>query len=254
MFTFASVYLTILGWIIWTVILGGLIWAPKLAHADQKYTCPLVIGLRGLLFSVFTYWALISFDSLIKILFLGQIGYGNIGYYLFPVFLALISGILILIGSVFVAPTRKTILGFIFILIVFGYYIWGIGNSNLPELGSLFIPLVSLLVFEVILTAIYLFIRLIFKNRKIEDTPLWDISEKYKAFFRPKLILAFWIMYSIEIFLLFGGYSIFAFGSGSENLYQILIDLAILSGYIMWFLVDRIIQKNRKEKTVSKPV
>jgi hypothetical protein len=245
MYTFSPVILLIMGWAIWTTILGGLFWTPKIGKQDQNYSCVIITFIRSGIFAAFSYWAMMFLDAFVKILLLGQMGYGNIGFQLAPVILALVSGIIIIFACVFSAPTKKGIITFAVIIGVYAYYFWSTGYESLDERESIYIPLIYIFVTQIVIMILSLLIRKLLKKQPLVEPPLWNLSLKFKSILRPKIILALWIIYTIEIVSIFEGYSFFAFGPGSLVWQQIIIDLLIIVGFTTWYILDRKLQKKQ---------
>lgn len=239
MYTFTHVFIILINAVMWSLIVAGLAWAPKLAKANETYTCLLVVLLRSIFFTMFSYWGMIFLDSFVKIMFLGPMSYGNIGYYLSPMFLALISGIIVIIGCVFIAPTVKTLINFVVLQIVYGYFFWFTGYTNLGERDGIYIPMIYIIGIEMMIGLCYIGIRYVLHKNPLIDNPLWNLSAKFKSIITPPVIIVLWILNVIEFISLWEGYSFFAFGTGIGNTIQILIDIGTIIICIIAAIISR---------------
>jgi hypothetical protein len=215
----APVMVTILTFLAWTIIVGGLIWTDKLAKADQKYTCPLVVLLRGGIFTMLAYFGLLFWDVLIRVLFLGAIGYGNIQYFIAPLLLGAVTGTIFIVGGAFTAPTKRSL---IFFGLLAGLSIYSFWFSN--ELDVLYEPFLYVWAIEFVMTIVWILIRMLVKKPPFEEPVLWDWSVKFKRVFRPKVILGFWVISFLELLFFLEGYSLFA-GFGELNYWLWIFDV-----------------------------
>jgi hypothetical protein len=172
-------------------------------------------------------------------MFLGQMGYGNLGYYLFPMIIALVSGLIFLWACVFTAPTKKSLLTFFFLVGIYGYYFWFTGSDQLGEKDGLVLPLQYGIAFQIIIGLLSLGLRKILKKTPILEPPLWNQSARFKSLITPGVMVLIWALTTSEVIGLFEGYSFFAFGSGLEGIIQIILDLIIIGFIIGWVLVER---------------
>lgn len=225
-------------WVMWTMAVGGLIWTPKLGQPDHKYTCFIITVFRSVIFVLFTAWSLLFVDSFIKSIFFGQLNYGAIDFYLAPMILALITAIIFIWGSVFTAPTKKSLLTFIFISGVTIYFLWISGNENWGEKDGLTTPLIYALVFHFGIGLISIIYRLLIKQDIFKDEPLWDQSNLFKTRINPRVILLMWTLVTIETVGFFEGYSFFAL-SGPIALGQYLMDGLMILIIFIWIYVEK---------------
>ncbi|MBN2154655.1 MAG: hypothetical protein JW776_01245 [Candidatus Lokiarchaeota archaeon] len=79
-------------------------------------------SLRAVLFSIFAYYALLMLDTIVKILGLGILGYGNIWFQSAGLILMFVLGIFFLFVAVFNLPTYQTLFSFLCILVFCIYF------------------------------------------------------------------------------------------------------------------------------------
>src|SRR6056297_885191 len=184
----------------------GVIWLDKFPKVDANYKHPFWKGIRGIIFMVFTYWAILLLDSIVKILFLGELGYGNINYHITPLIFGIIISTVIIMGCVFNAPTIKTLLAFVGISIYSIYYLEvliEVGESG--EMDAFFAPLLGNLY-------ILLGINLVFFGyEKITGKrfkPLWNYSSRFKEIFDIKFYIVICLLVATEVILRCEGWSL----------------------------------------------
>ncbi|MHA1819669.1 MAG: hypothetical protein ACTSU2_04330 [Promethearchaeota archaeon] len=204
-------YGVFLGFFITMFLMVGLIWFEKIKKPREKYNCPLILGLRGLLFSAFTYWGILMWDSVIKIAFFGGLSHGNLNFYLASLILMAVLGSLLIIGSVFTAPTLKTLIVFTFALIISIYQL-DINPEiifNQQERAILFSPIITIIEFQIIVEVLFdLLYYLLMKKNPLKIKPLWDMSDKFKKFMSWKIYLLLYILFSLEAILKMEGFSL----------------------------------------------
>ncbi len=226
--TLAPVATTILGYVAWTIIVGGLIWAKKLSKVGERYTCPLVTGIRGGIFTLFAYFGLIFWEDFFNVLVLGQIGYGNIRYFLAPLLLAAVSGTIFIVGGVFVAPTKRTLI-FFSLLVGFALYTYASGEG----LDILYEPILYVWGIEFVTTVVWTLGRKLRKKSPFEEPVLWDWSNRFKRILNPKVILGFWVVSFIEMLLFLEGYSLFV-GFEEINYWIWVLGTLAVAGFVVF--------------------
>lgn len=238
MWLISPVFTTILIWVLWSLMVMGLIWAPKLGKKDSRYECPFVIFLRGGLFSVMTYISIALIDVFIRILFLGEMGYGNIGYHIMPLLLALLSAGIFIFAAVFNAPTKQSMITFALTIGLYGF----LGRDDL------YTPLIYVIAIQLGMALLFIAFRKIMKQNPPLEPPMWDITPKFKVFFRPRMIIFIWIVVTIEFIAMFEGYSFFAFGPGDQTITQVCLDIAWIAFVVGWIIWDRWDVKSKLKK------
>lgn len=191
-----------------TLLLSAyLMWAPKSRKVEESYTCWLVLGLRGIAFVFYCFIGLMFFDTSIKILFLGALGYGNITHHIASCVLLLILGFEFVLGAAFVAPTLKTLSTF-GVIIVFFIYSWEISPVDIIEdYVVMLTPAFYGLIYLIVITLIYEMYRKM-KPEGFEDKELWNFERKFKSIFNWKFNLVMWALVFAELMLLFDGFTL----------------------------------------------
>jgi len=232
------VYLIIAGFLAWILVMIGIVWAPQKESKDQKITHPLVLMFRGIGLMVLSYWSLIFIDSFIKFVFLNQMSDAATKFSLFTIVLGLISAVILLIGAVFTAPTKKSLLTFVAVVGVYIYFFWGNGYLDLEEKDALYIPLIYTLASQVAIFIVISLIQLL-RKKSIHEDPLWDKKARFEPLLQPKVTFAFFLLYMILLFELFAGFSPFAYGPGATTYTQVFLDILMIAGFALWWLVDK---------------
>ena len=231
MYSLTILFGTILGMILLILIMAATVWFPKIGKPDERYTCPFWTMLRGGFFAGFTYYAILILDSAFKTIFIGFFGYGNFSYFLAGIIMITILGIIILVGTVFVAPTWETLLTFIGI---FGYTMYFL-QFYLPspevftEDEVLFDPLPVVIGMQFGIVLLGRLVRIIRnqpvkvdqiatsesngnripkKKHRLHAEPIWDISVKFKKIINVKVYLILWALFCTEVIFQFEGYGL----------------------------------------------
>jgi len=210
----------IIGWVLQTLIMIGFIWFKKYKILEEYYSCWLLTGLRGLLFIIFSVFALMFFDSNIKILFFGVESYVTISLHLTSIILTFIIAIQIMIGILFVKPNLKGIISFLAVFITFiilwDYYfdIMDISKFDLFDsnysvflLGIVF-PILVGTVTSIILTVGEFFIKRKKLNLRFINTTFWDKQIIVKKIFNIKFNIILWFFITTELILNLQGLSL----------------------------------------------
>lgn len=215
-----NISIIIIGWVLQTLIIMGFIWFKKYKILDESYNCWLLTGLRGLLFTIFAVFALIFFDSNIKILFFGVEGYVNISLHLTSIILTFIIAIQIMIGILLVKPNLKGIISFLALFITFvtlwDYYfnIMDLSKFNLFDskysvfLVGIVFPILVGVITSIILTIVEFFIKRKKLNLRIIDIVFWDKQIIVKKIFNIRFNIILWFLITIELILNLQGLSI----------------------------------------------
>lgn len=205
MYSLAPVMTTILCFVSWMIVVGGLIWTDKIAKPGQKYTCPLVVLFRGGIFTMLAYYGLLFWDIVIRVLFLGVIGYANIHYFIVPLVLAAVSGTIFIMAAAFTAPTIRSLL---FFGLLAGLSIYAFWFSN--DLDVLYEPFLYVWAVELVVSIAWVLVRRLLKKRPFDEPVLWDWSARFKRFLNPHVIIGFWVISFLELLFFLEGYSLLA--------------------------------------------
>ncbi len=193
-------------------LLMGTIWWPKSITPGERYTCPLVVVLRAILFVILVYFGLLFWDTVVKVGFLGILGYGNFSYQLAPLILIAVLGSFMIIGGALVAPTRASLVAFAAVVIYSLYYLEVESLSFVGEDGSkpaFYIPVAVGISIVFAVEGLALLYRAIRKRRPfLEAKRLWDISTTFKRVASRRTYIILWIIFSIEWILEFEGFSL----------------------------------------------
>ena len=204
-FTFTPLLVLFLMFSALSGIIIGTVWFHKARVPDVTIIKLMLEGLRGLLFSLLTFFSLVFLDTVFKYSFIGILSTGNWSYHLAIFILTTIVAFIILFGTVFTAPTVKTIVNFIIILSITIYSMWFSdeyleGQTNLLVMGIKYILITVLLV-----NLIWTLFQFILRKDPLEQRKLWDYSAKYKKIFRLRVFVVLWILVNIEVILIFEG-------------------------------------------------
>jgi len=199
-----------LGTIFLTGNLIGYIWLGKISPKTpwMEY---LIKILRGVLFSVYVYYAILFLDSVVKILGFGVLGYENIWFHAVSLILMLILAVFFLFIAVFNAPTVQTLISFIcivgFCIYYFDFYLPTIFIGEKDVLIKTPFIAIGILIGTNLLTLPLRMLKYIKKSTLDFDT-LWNISEKVKKAINIKSFLVLWIFFMVESILQLEGLSI----------------------------------------------
>ena len=206
MWALTPLFMVIIMLIMTGLLLFGVIWIEKFPLKEDLVKHPLYKMIRALVFTVYTYWSVLLLDSFVKITFLGIIGYANFSYHLAPMLLALILGIVMILGIAFVAPTLKSIISFLGVAGYSLYYLEVIANqAGRGELEMLYQPIVWGISITVGVNLLFGIIEMI-RGTKFEV--LWDWSETYRKHFGAKFYIIMFLLVCAEFILKFEGLSL----------------------------------------------
>ncbi len=211
MWSLTPLFGALAGELLMTFLLMGSIWAPKATKPGERYTCPLVVVLRGLLFAILPYFGLLFWDTVIKVGFLGILGYGNLSYQLAPLILIAILGSFLLVAAAFVAPTRASLIAFGAIIASTLYYLEAYVLTLPPDEGEqvFYMPAIINIGIVFVVEGLALLYRAIRKRRPLlEGKRLWDISAPFKMLASRRTYIILWILFSVEFILEFEGLSL----------------------------------------------
>ena len=224
-------------------------WAEKARDPNKEYNCPVVVFFRAAYFVVATVIGLIFIDTFIKEVFLGALGYGNIMHFLALLILLLVIGIQAIIGSVFVAPTRKGLITFAVVVATFIYlweFYYPVASTDLEDsmIMGLLIPIAVGWGVQAILATIHgIYIKISKNTRQIRrDKRLWSIRKIYKKIFSYKLTVILFLLVLAEFLLSFEGYSLLSWMS-----FDLFFGIATgATGAIIILVIARKIRADRK--------
>ena len=196
------------GFIFLTGILIGYLWLGKL-NPKKPWVIYLLNSLRAVLFSLFAYYAILLLDSIVKILGLGVLGYGNIWFHATGLILMFLLAICFLFIAVFNAPTYQTLFTFVcilgFCIYFFEFYLPTIFFGEKDVLIRTPYIAIAIMIGSNVVT---LPLRIINYRKHSTLEQLWDISEKVKKVINFKSILVLWGFFMVESILLLEGLSI----------------------------------------------
>nr|MDO8111415.1 alpha/beta hydrolase [Candidatus Sigynarchaeota archaeon] len=191
-------------------------WAEKANRPSEKYTCIIVVGLRAFSFLFLVPLGLFFWDMIVKELFVGVFGYGNVMHWLGGLIVIGIIGTEFIMAAAFVAPTRKGLITLIVMIVVFVYFveIYIPNGGQFTERASVlyvilyvaaagFICQVSLATFHGIMLRV--------RHSEKRDTPFWDISKPFKRVFSLKMNILLWALVLVEFMLSFEGFGLLSY-------------------------------------------
>jgi hypothetical protein len=185
----------------------GYIWFDKPRKQGEDYDCPIIKFFKGGFFAAYSYFGILFLDIALKYM-MGVYGYGNINYHIASIIMLMVFGIYVLFGTVFKAPTWKTLVVFTAILIYSIYYLYSDVELHKGEEDPIYVPVmigigisIGVLVLGAILDQ--------FVGEKFKSTKeLWNFSDKAKKLYNIKIYIGFWIFFCLEAILQFEGLSI----------------------------------------------
>ncbi|MHA1794148.1 MAG: alpha/beta hydrolase family protein [Promethearchaeota archaeon] len=248
LFFVAHIYDAILALIFLMGTLTGHAWAEKARNPDEEYHCPVVVGFRAVYFILATGFAFIFYDTIFKELILGVFGYGNVMHYLGILIVLGVLATQIILGAVFVAPTRKGLITFFAMLAVF-IYLWefyfpnaNIGIESAIEKGLIYLFATGFVVQISLSIGHFIYLRV--KRDGKKDKRLWDIRRQYKKVFSLKLTIILWILVYGDLVLHFEGHGLLSWLSLDAFLGGI---IGIVGGILVYLVL-----KARREQVKLK--
>ncbi|MBD3188341.1 hypothetical protein GF325_16015 [Candidatus Bathyarchaeota archaeon] len=207
-FFFNHLYISIIGWVIQTLIMLGHVWFPKFNKQNKEYKNKFIQGLRVIPYGIMFLFGLLFMHVGIAML---SGGYPLVTWAqtLPSTILALVCGSSWILASVFVAPNIKTIItgsATIGITITFLYIV-------IPLSGSIWN---ALLIFPMFLAMLALH-GLLFTGEQVVklvkpewegDKRLWNLRPWLKRWYTWKFNLALWIIITLEMMAQIAGYSL----------------------------------------------
>ncbi|MHA1684551.1 MAG: alpha/beta hydrolase family protein [Promethearchaeota archaeon] len=245
MFFVAHLYGEILAMFLLMFTVAGHAWAEKARDPDKEYQCPVLTGFRAVYFIFATVLCLIFVDTFVKEVFFGVLGYGNIMHALGILVVLLVLAIQAIVGSAFVAPTRKGLITFASVLVTF-IYLWEFYYPNSSTglesamIQGLMIPFVVGVVVQTTTSTIHK-IYLAAKRGGRKDKRIWDIRKQYKTIFSLKFTVVLWLLVVLDLLLSFDGHGLLSWLSMEE----LIILLCAIGGTVVLY---KIISTRRASK------
>lgn len=219
MWTFSPSLVVIIGAIFSASLIWNQIWFGKISQSQQKFHLVYLIA-RGIGRTSYAFIGLLLLDSVLRICFSNLIFYGHFKYIFASVILGSAFGLYLLIGTVFMAPTWKTLAIFISMvgtMVVLG--VLSIYSENIDYTDLIFITISFGLGVGLIVNIVDILYQNKQKNQtlklkfsqvtQIQTPPLWDISLKFSQYFSVKIYFIIFIIFFFELMLLFEGLTMF---------------------------------------------
>lgn len=208
-------FTTLFGFIFMTIIMIGFIWygdKAKSIYLKRKLKTRLVKGLIG---ASFIYYSAMLFDSFVKVVFFGILGYNTIWFQAMNLILGFTLALVLIFAAVFVAPTWNRLLSFLCILI-YALHLFNVTyNLEFPGEKEMYIqPMLRSVGIFILVNILTLPLR---KKRydlklDLEDRgqfkKLWDISKPFQKIVNVKTMTVLWVLFAIEAILELEGLSI----------------------------------------------
>lgn len=221
-------------------------WAEKAHLPGERYTCIIVRGLRAFVFMAIVPFGLMFWDTLVKQLVLGVFGYGNVMHWLGTVLLHGFIGTVFIMAAVFVAPSRKALITFCVMLVVFFYLVevqmpLDEFAERLTILRAVLYTLAAGLVCHVVITMLH---GMYLKARRSGrlDTPLWDVSPAFKRIFSRRAVIVLFLITFLDLVLQFEGHGLL----GYLTIDGFLGILGGAAGGVLLLLIARSIHASKK--------
>jgi len=235
MWTYSPTLCIAVGTVTCVLVLTGQVWFDKQRRTGKDYDCAIVLTGRRMMRALLAFMGMFLIEAAVRICLSPLIGFGSFARYaLASVILCILLGILLVIGTVFVAPTWKTLtvffamLGAILAMSIASYTgADQVGYEHLLYAGVAGIG--STLVLDIVDFSIGLAKRMklagekpgtnskekshetarLFKNPgEIMARPIWDTSRAFKLVLDTRLHVVMLALFSAELVLLFEGLSL----------------------------------------------
>jgi hypothetical protein len=222
MWTYSPTLVVIVGTITLVLVLWGHTWFDKQRREGEGYTCVLVLMGRNLFHAVFAFAGLFLIDAVLRICFSSVVSFGSFTRYaLASVILCSVLGIMLILGTVFITPTWKTLAVFFVMLGSFLFVtISSFSGAGQVEFEDLLYVIATGAGLEAILDIVDLVVGFAKKKKKGEKVnilkdsgsvfspPLWDLSLRFKKIMNVKVYLVLFAFFCAELILLFEGMSL----------------------------------------------
>jgi hypothetical protein len=220
MWTFSPSLVVIVGTIFSASLIWNRIWYGKISQSEQKSHHPVYLIGRGIGRTLYAFVGLLLLDSVLRICFSNLLSYGHFKYALSSVILGIFFGIYLLIGTVFMAPTWKTLVTFIAMVGAMVYLgILSITSEDVDYTDLILITLAVGLIMEIIENVG----DFLYRSKRQDGTqkivlsqifttvspPLWNTSKKLSSLFTLKIYFIIFMIFFFELMLLFEGLTIF---------------------------------------------
>ncbi|MHA1369327.1 MAG: hypothetical protein ACTSWN_04735 [Promethearchaeota archaeon] len=247
MWTYSPTFAVIVGTITCVVLLWANIWFDKVRRTGKKYTSAVYFFGRRMFYVIFAYLGLFMIDMVLRICFSSIVSFGNFAKYaLSAVILCSILSIVLIIRTIFTAPTWKSLIVFFVMLVgTFSLTIFSFMGGDVNSEDMFYILYVGLGL-EVVLNLIDFFHSILKRKKKGESIklqivqkkkkpkkesdkgkgkeneeiiiirdlstllspPLWDLSRNFKKIFNMRTYILLFAFFCAELILLFEGLSL----------------------------------------------
>ena len=209
MLIISELFGVLLGFVLSTVLLIGSLWFEKSVDPESTYSCSLIKAIRSFAFTGFFYSGLIFIYIFIQGVFTPLLGPTTLIYRLGGLLLSLFFGIYLIFGTALTAPNWKTVVCSIGSLICF--LIWTIPGPELRNIENPFSYFTGLFVFW-LFQVIILGIASMLEYKEViqpRAREYWNITAKFKKTTKRRVMIVFWMLFSLELFLRFYGFCYF---------------------------------------------
>ena len=214
MFTYSPLLVMIIATITCVFLLWSRVWCGKVDINRSKIT-PITLG-RGFFHIFFAALSLFLLDAVYRLIFADLLKYGHYKYLLATVLICILYSLYLMMGTVFLAPTWKTLVTFFIMSIVsISLLIVSLSDASI-DLTQIVIILLLTGVGVEILLGVFDIVHLKKapegeegkRNARI-SAPLWDLSQKLQPIFSTKGILVIFGCCAVELIFLFEGTTLF---------------------------------------------
>ncbi len=190
-------------------------WAQKAHMPGERYTCIIVRGLRAFGLMLLVPFGLAYWDTIVKELFLGVFGYGNIMHWLGELILLGFVGTAFILAAALVAPSRKAMVTFVvmitaFVYLVEFYYPSGEFDEWNTILEAALYTFAAGFICQAFLATVHGIYLKASRSSKL-DTPLWDISRAFKRIFSRKTVVGLWLLAYFDLVIYLEGYGLLSY-------------------------------------------
>jgi len=235
MWTYSPTISVAIGTITMVLVFSGQIWFDKKRREGKDYDCAIVLTGRRMVHATFAFMGLFLIDAVLRMCLSNIVSFGNFARYaLAAVLLCSVLGALLVIGTIFTAPTWKTLVVFFAMLgATLSLTIASFTGETQIEFQHVFYAGAAGVALTLVLDVVDFFhalakkikrdgnttdndqkgrqreILALFKNpAAIMSQPLWDASKRLGKLMNTRVFLVVFALFCAELIMLFEGMSL----------------------------------------------